>query len=369
MTTIGLFLTALALQAAIWTTLRVGFRRSVFKFRTLDDNSFNESTRKTTVVVAVKNEEENVHDLLQCLIDQNNNDLEIIIVDDHSSDQTIDRIRSFGYPNRIRLIVNGGSPGKKSALSLGIEASTSDILVFTDADCRPGPEWSSILAAALTQHEQSVVIGYSPFSKCNAKPKAGRYSFLNGVARYETFVTGFLTAAATGLGRSYMAVGRSIGYTRKAFESVGGFERIMHSLSGDDDLLIQLFQKEKIPIVHVFGQSSFVETAAPKTWLEWARQKTRHTSASRYYPYGVSLWLVLFQISGLILYLAPIFLGYVGLGILLAGMLIQWLALRSPSQELDERDLWLRQPYLHLAYSLYNLTIAPLGVFRRPKRW
>ena len=351
-----LFLTAFGIQGVIWTLLAIGFNRAKSQFYSFDNNS----PAETAVIVAVHNEEDNVDDLLNCLAMQTQANLEIIIVNDNSTDRTEKRIKESEHFERIVLVHNVESKGKKSALAAGISKTNRDRFLFTDADCRPSPLWTSKLSSLLSA-SADVVIGYSPFGR--------RAGLLNKISRYETFVTGFLTAAATGFGTAYMSVGRNFGYTRSAFNSVDGFSAIMHSLSGDDDLMVQRFQRRRLRIVHAFGADTYVVSELPRTWKEWTTQKMRHTSASRYYPLPVSLIIFLFQTTGIAMYAAPFFLGYSGASLLLATIVIQWLSLRSAADEFDEGDLKISQPLLHACYALYNLFIAPIGVMMKPKKW
>jgi hypothetical protein len=206
-----------------------------------------------------------------------------------------------------------------------------------------------------------VLVGYSPFRK---SPGA-----LNAFVRYETLVTALMTAAAVGLGRPYMAVGRNFSYPRSVFERIGGFEHSLQSLSGDDDLLVQEAHGHGVPVRYVADPDAFVVSEAPKTWRRWARQKLRHTSAGRHYDRAVQFALAVFHGSNLLVWLAPLVLGWTGAGLLAGRFLVQRAVLRSAMETLGERDLTLAQPLLDAGYVLYNTLLAPLGTLWTPRRW
>lgn len=84
---------------------------------------------KVSVIIPTFNEEKVIGGCLESLLSQSYNDLEIIIVDDGSSDQTLEVVKRF--PIRI-LKQNHQGPG--SARNLGAERSRGQILVFVDAD-------------------------------------------------------------------------------------------------------------------------------------------------------------------------------------------------------------------------------------------
>lgn len=318
-----------------------------------------------SIIVAARNEADNLPALLASLLQQTHPHYEVVIVDDGSEDATRDIVQKWQEAHgnlRLLPIETPQAPRKKHALTQGIAAASCDLLAFTDADCTPPPEWLATLARCHAQASTDMVLlGYSPFER--------RPGLINRLARYETFLTGFLTAAAVGLGRPYMAVGRNISYGRAVFQRINGFAHSEASMSGDDDLLVQEVVRHGVPAQHVFEPETFVESKAPDTWRVWLRQKMRHLSASRYYQKSVQVHLAVFQATNIALWLAPFFLGSIGLGLLVGKMLTQRFVLARAATVFHERDLLTLQPLLELLYTLYNLLIAPIGILRTPRRW
>ncbi|MEX2399790.1 MAG: glycosyltransferase [Rhodothermales bacterium] len=347
----------LGVQCAYWIALRIGFRHAAR--RTNDGGTL----APLTVVVAARNEETRLPVLLDGLEKQTHPNFEVIVVDDGSIDRTAGVVDARRPPYRLRLIRHEGG-NKKRALSRGIEAAEHDLLALTDADCEPPPGWLASLARAHTAAENpSVLIGYSPFRR-------GTGSLMQRLACFETFVTGFLTAAAAGLDRPYMAVGRNISYPRHVFRKVDGFEPIMHSLSGDDDLLVQeIVRRSAADVRALLDPESFVPTAPPATWKEWLRQKRRHASAGRHYPPGIQAHLTLFHGTNLLTWLAPVFLGWMGTALLVLRLAVQFGALAEGARRLGEERLLSALPVLDLLYVLYNTVVAPLALLFQPRKW
>ena len=111
-----------------------------------------ESSMKVSVIVAARNEEECMTDLLNDLAAQHypSSLMEILIIDDHSIDNTIEIIRNnidgqnfHGF----KLINNEDCVGKKAAIAAGISKATGDLILLTDADCRLGPGWVSAMVS------------------------------------------------------------------------------------------------------------------------------------------------------------------------------------------------------------------------------
>ena len=102
------------------------------------------SSPKVTMIIPARNEERNIQAALQSILHQNYGNLEIIVVDDRSTDRTaeiLDRM-THSYPNfRVFHIAElpKGWLGKNYALYAGAQYATGDYLLFTDADVVMNP--------------------------------------------------------------------------------------------------------------------------------------------------------------------------------------------------------------------------------------
>ncbi|MCK9409001.1 MAG: glycosyltransferase, partial [Bacteroidetes bacterium] len=263
---------------------------------------FTGSEHWLSVIVAARNEEQNIGALLESLVQQEYpaDHFEIIVTNDRSTDATASIVSSFQqkYPN-IRLInirENASDmPHKKNALSAAIALARNDILVCTDADCIAPTRWLQTVSEYFTD-DVGIVAGYSPYHNGQAG------SFL----RYEELKNSVIAAAAVGAGVPFMCTGRNFAYRMQVFHEVGGFEKIKHSISGDDDLFLQLVSKEtKWNIRYITSSDCAVRTSPPETLSQFIRQRTRHVSASAHYPFLVQTgyaFVHLFHLS--------IFIGY-----------------------------------------------------------
>jgi hypothetical protein len=209
-----------------------------------------------------------------------------------------------------------------------------------------------------------VLVGYSPL----------RGSGLLGYfSRYETLLHALYTVAAIGWDRPYMAVGRNLSYPRSVFETVNGFSHPgggQESLSGDDDLLVQAVHRSSCATVQpLLDKNTFVPADAPETWRAWWQARRRHVSAGRHYPWTVGLHLTLLHGSLLLLWLAPILLGKLGLGLLATGLLARHAPLGPAAETFDEMDLLAVFPLWELGYALYHAVVVPMGLLRPPDQW
>src|SRR6266498_2049396 len=92
-----------------------------------------------SVIVPARNEEKNIAQLLKALEQQAypKNLFEVIVVDDHSTDQTAEIVRQFPEARLLQLKDNDINSYKKKAIEKGIDAARNPFIVTTDADCIP----------------------------------------------------------------------------------------------------------------------------------------------------------------------------------------------------------------------------------------
>ena len=239
-----------------------------------------------SVIIAAKNEEQNLSRLIPLLLEQDYPDFEIIVINDYSTDRTNEVIMSFKN-HRLRLIqADQNKPGKKHALDQAIKLSNYQYLLFTDADCVPSSRhWIKSMVSQALQSDKKIVLGFSPVVKTN--------TLTGWISRYETLHTGLLYLGASSLGNPYMGVGRNLLYTKLLYIQNEGFSSHANISSGDDDLQIQKMA-DKANTAECIHTDAWMYTFPPQNLKQYARQKLRHVSVSgSYLPiYQYSLMLL-----------------------------------------------------------------------------
>ena len=223
-----------------------------------------------SVIVCAKNEEENVKNFVPLLTQQNYPDYEIVLIDDASSDDTLELFEAFEkqYSNVKLVKVENNEAfwgNKKFALTLGIKAAKNEYLLFTDADCYPtSTEWIKEMSSQFTL-EKTIVLGYGAYEKV-------KNSFLNKIIRFENMLTATQYFSWAKLGKPYMGVGRNMAYKREEFFKVRGFMDHMKIRSGDDDLFINQAANSKNTTI-CYSAESFTFTKPKTSFKEWCTQK------------------------------------------------------------------------------------------------
>lgn len=248
-----------------------------------------------SVVVCARNEESNLRVLLPLLQDQSHPAFEVIVVNDRSVDGSADIVRTVANgDSRVRLIeiteVPAGVNGKKYGLIQGINAAKHDLVLLTDADCRPGSTWATEMASAFDREGQ-IVLGYSPYVKTSG--------LLNTFIRFETLLTGIQYIGAASIGFPYMGVGRNLAYRKSFFQESKSFNGFMEVTGGDDDLWVNRNARNANTRVRT-GPRSLVWSMPKTNWRAFFDQKWRHLSVGvRYRPLHQAV-IALFHISYLL---------------------------------------------------------------------
>ena len=258
----------LLIQAVFYILPIVGVRKRN------DEKDFAHDMPSVSVVIACRNELQNLKSNLQYIINQQYPEFEIVIVDDNSTDGTNEYVSELAKASSvaIKLVKNGGQ-GKKSALSCGIRAASYEHLVFADADCRPASERWIYGMMSHFDEVNPLVIGYGELS--------GK-SFMARFASYDATLIAMQYMGFASLGHAYMAVGRNIAYSRKLWDTLGGFASHSDMVSGDDDLFVREAAKHIRPTVCILSEAKTI-SPAKDSFIKLLKQKSRHVSTSARY--------------------------------------------------------------------------------------
>ncbi|HEX9615667.1 MAG TPA: glycosyltransferase, partial [Bacteroidota bacterium] len=326
-----------------------------------------------SVIVAARNEERNIQSLLDCLIRQNYSDYEIIIIDDRSNDRTAEIIRSVQTTDkRLSLLsittADPEMPAKKNALSAGIRTAKGGILVFTDADCRPQSNWIRRMVGAFDDNV-GLVAGFSPYDPgmLSAASSFPLYWLFQSFIRYEELKGALWSWGSIEADKGWLCTGRNLAYRKKVWDEVGGFEKIRHSISGDDDLFLQLVRRLTTwKIAYVGAPDSQVPTSPPESFGEFLEQRKRHFSAARYFPFGMKAFFTAFHGSNLLLYcglIASLFGTPEALWLFGLKSAVDLLFIWIGSARLGTAPPVGSFLFMEIVYVVYNALVGPLGLF------
>ncbi len=256
-----------------------------------------------SVIIPARNEEKNIGELLQSLQRQSypRQFFEIIVVDDHSSDSTAEIVSSFPDVRLLKLEENFINSYKKKAIEKGIAAASGELIVTTDADCIPLPDWLKVIVAF--KHATNAVFVVGPVVlNCNSQIvqvfQAMDFMILQGI-----------TGASAFRKVHSMCNGANLAYERQVFFDVGGFSGIDEIASGDDMLLMhKIAKKYPARIQYLKSKDAIVSTLPMPSWKAFFNQRARWASKATHFDdrriFWVLLLVYLFNFSFLVLLVA-----------------------------------------------------------------
>lgn len=239
-----------------------------------------------SVVIACKNEYENLKKHLPAILNQDYQEFEVVIINDFSTDKTKDFLEDLTKSNsNVRAVhldeIQQKTSFKKGALSQGILLAQYKFLVFIDADCTPVCDsWLQCYGSQFINSE--LIIGFG---------KLSGHSIWGKLASVDALFLGFYSMLFAQSGTITSAVGRNMGYAKSLFLQQGGFQHT-ELASGDDDLFAQQVKTKNSSVL--WSKKSITQSSAPDTFHKWILQKNRHLSTSQHYT-AKSKWILAFQ--------------------------------------------------------------------------
>ena len=315
--------------------------------------------QRASIVVPFRNEKGRLERLLDSFeeMEYPKDQFEVLLINDHSSDGS-ENIELTEFTFHIRII-DSSKPGKKSALTEGINNASYGLIVQTDADCAVPKHWLSAMLGEL--RKQDLVCGSVLFSN----------SWIQNLELLSYLGIG---KATSNLGSPILANGANMAYRKSDFVELGGFEANRSTSSGDDIFLLRGFAKAGKSIGYCLSPDTCVTTKAENSLSAFFKQRIRwagKTSKSKHAgTIFAGVLLVLTNVAVLI---------QIGKWSLI-GFDLQWGSISVFSKiSVDVLFLFLMAlkvrvykplfclPVAIALYSLYIVLVAILGVFYRPE--
>jgi cellulose synthase/poly-beta-1,6-N-acetylglucosamine synthase-like glycosyltransferase len=322
---------------------------------------------RISVVVAARNEEENLSRCLNALFSQTYpaDRTEVVVVDDRSTDKTAAILEEHRrrYSNLEWITISPGvqqaSP-KKFALEKAISKASGQLIFATDADCTPPPEWLAE-TVPLFAGDVGMVVGPAPFEE---KPDPW-----NRIMALDNLANALVSAGTVGWNIGVTCTGRNLAYRKEAFEDVRGFSEIEHSLSGDDDLLMQQLAKRTAwKMTYSLNPKVAVPSPAASDPFKFIRQRRRHVSAAKHYSRPLQAAYLLFNLCNIYLFsfcILALFLGQYSMTaavLLVLKLCLDFLALALMARKLGQKKLLAWIPLWELFFLINQTCISPLGL-------
>jgi hypothetical protein len=184
---------------------------------------------KVSVVIPVRDEEKTIDGCLASLRTQRHGDLEIVVVDDASTDRTVEIVQEHVDADpRVRLIRTDGPPpgwaGKVHAMFQGVAETSGDWLLFVDSDTESAPDLVGKLLAAADRDDADLIT------------TPGRPTVANSgwwLLLAPTNVLLFESASPDGSRGKAVGIGHCILVRRTAYDKAGGWRALCGERADD----------------------------------------------------------------------------------------------------------------------------------------
>jgi poly-beta-1,6-N-acetyl-D-glucosamine synthase len=300
-----------------------------------------QSSQPVSVVICARNESANLREYLPAVLEQDYPAFEVIVVNDCSdddSDLVLSELRSR-YSN-LKISTIHKDPrfhhNKKLAQLIGIKAAANEILLFTDADCRPeSDQWLRLMTSHLSGN-RDFVLGYGGYL-------SGR-GLLNKYVRYDTMFIAMQYLGMALRGRPYMGVGRNLAYRKSLFMNRNNFSSHYHIASGDDDLFVNANATAGNTSVET-GPGSRTWSVPVNSFSALMKQKRRHMTTAAMYKLRDRVLLFAEPFSRLLFYsaavvlLVQLYLWPVISALILARFIVMLVVLDKAANRLGEKGL------------------------------
>ncbi len=225
-----------------------------------------------TVIVAARNEESNIKRCLNSLgkLEYPEGKLEVLIVDDRSTDKTGEIIDEFiSERENFRKIIpdepKGKMVGKVNALATAIREANGQIILTTDADCVVKPLWVKSIAS-FYQNDVGMVDSYTTQLANNS---------FSGMQAIDFIYLLLVGGGTINLGIPISCIGNNMSFRKKAYCEIGGYEALPFSVTEDFTLLRAIYKLKKYKILFPLEKDALVTSIPCPDFKNLYRQKKR----------------------------------------------------------------------------------------------
>lgn len=233
-----------------------------------------------SVIIASRNESENLEKNLPLILGQDYPDFEVVVVNSGSTDETdtvLKRLQNQ-HPHLYHTYIPSGAEQfneKKLALTVGIKASKNNHLVLTEAYCNPvSNTWLKEYAREFASGKQ-VVLG---FCRLNIPKNVAMRRFM----LYDNLIHSLKYLSLAILKKPFMGIGRNLGFTQELFFQHKGYSSILNMDGGDDDLLINKIATPQNTAT-LLSPTSFTETDVVESFGIWRSLKSKYLYTKKFY--------------------------------------------------------------------------------------
>jgi glycosyltransferase involved in cell wall biosynthesis len=362
-------LVVFALSALIQLVYYWGiFARLAFRRKNSEENT---PDQPVSVVICARNEYRNLAANLPLILQQDYPNFEVVVVNDNSDDDSNFLLKDIEQEYKNLKIVTISQTlnffsGKKFPLSIGIKSAKNELLLLTDADCKPrSNQWLRKMQSNFSSRTE-IVLGYGAYETAPG--------LLNKIIRFDTLHIAIQYFSMALARLPYMGVGRNLAYRKSLFYKNNGFISHYRIPSGDDDLFVNKAATRNNTRIEI-SAGSHTLSGAKTSFSGWVRQKRRHFSSSKYYKsnhkfvLGLYLASQILFLSSFIMLISQLWMYQFVLGIFGLRLISQMFIFKKCMIQLGEKNLLLLLPLFEVFFVIFNPLISLTNIFQPKIPW
>ena len=337
-------------------------------YKPQDKLQFNQPV---SVLYYFNNEIKYIEENLIHFLEQEYDDFEVIVINESPDEDTSILLESLQrqYPRlKVLNVIEHLNffKGKNFPLSIGVKSALHEVIIVTEANCRPAsPNWIHIIQGNFNKLTE-IVLCYSTFL-----PKK---TFINKLKRYDNLVSSMICFSFSLVGQPFMGIGRNLAYRKTSFYKNKGLISIYTLDGGDDDLLVNNLGTKtncRIEISH----DSHILIKDDDEFLPWWRRKKKCLTTRKYYKKRHKILLGLFSASRFLFFLTfvvlmvyPYLLFFV-VGLFLIRLLTQLIITQKCMSKLNEKELLVISPFYEIIMMFINVILKFSLIIAKKNKW
>lgn len=331
------------------------------------ENENNPKRIPISVIVYARNQAEDVKRLLPNLVNQNYHDYELVLVDNASSDETLDIFKEYAQMfSNIRLcrVENNEAfwNNKKYANTLAIKASKNEYLLFIDAEQNIDNEFWIISMASNFTFNKTIILGPSMYKKVKG--------FFNKIIRFDSVFSQLHSFAWVNYGSPFSYFSKNIGYKKEEFYKVNGFITHMNNRLGEKEFFINEASQSK-NTTFTISKNAFVYLEPITKLNEWQTKKNEDEMVLSKLSKGTRFKIRFFNTSQFLFFVSAIALlslqieWIITTVIICFRYLISWIVVGKSLGKFQQKDLIWMFPILEFHRTINQVKYSLKNMFRK----
>ena len=327
-----------------------------------------ESNNSYTIIVPFRDEIENLKHIYSDLLDLDfdKQRIEIIFIDDHSTDGSFEWLSKCDMPDNFKLesLLN---IGKKQALIKAISVASGSFIVTTDADCRIRPLWIKNIDETIESKNPNLIV--QPVITEFKRKLVKQFQYYDSLS-----LLGINLAVHNIQKYPSLASGANLVFKKEAFNKIEPFRDNAHIASGDDMFLLKSFIKhDPNSIALNYTSQNLVVTRPENSWVNLIKQRMRWAGKMKQFNDATSFYLgmfsVIIQVILIVLFILSVWYQkiYLFLFIWLVKSAVDYLFFRKIAQCVGQKVKWFNVFVLEPIYIIFVPLIVILSLFKSPK--